>query len=170
MKEDEQVKEVYAHFGLAIYLAQVLEHGIVNCLVLSELIPSRRANINSQDEWIQELDSFCNLNFERTLGQLIKFLTVEASIPVDLEKLLRNALLERNRLAHRFFREKVKEFLIQTGREKMIEELITAQELFVKADKSLDVFIRPLREKYGITDEYVNTIIDEMLRRKNNKG
>jgi len=27
---DEHVKTVYAHFGLALYLAQVLEHGLAN--------------------------------------------------------------------------------------------------------------------------------------------
>ncbi len=168
MNEDEQVKEVYAHFGLAIYLAQVLEHGIVNCLSISVLVPSRRENIASQEKWIQELDSFESMNFEKTLGQLIKFLKSEVNVAVDLEQLLKNALLERNRLVHRFFREKVEDFLIQTGRDKMVEELKSAQELFVKADRALDVFIRPLREKYGITDEFVNKIMDEMLRRKDN--
>ncbi|WP_269077590.1 hypothetical protein [Xanthomonas cannabis] len=28
----EQVKEIYARFGLAIYQAQCLEHGLVNAL------------------------------------------------------------------------------------------------------------------------------------------
>jgi hypothetical protein len=37
---DEHVKTVYAHFGLAVYLAQVLEHGLVNALVFVDLLPS----------------------------------------------------------------------------------------------------------------------------------
>ncbi|MDP1548243.1 MAG: hypothetical protein Q8L87_19690, partial [Anaerolineales bacterium] len=34
---DEQIKTVYAHFGLALYLAQVLEHGLANALIYSGL-------------------------------------------------------------------------------------------------------------------------------------
>jgi len=39
MEDGEHIKEVYAHFGLAIYLAQVLEHGIVNALVCADFVP-----------------------------------------------------------------------------------------------------------------------------------
>ena len=35
--EDEHTKEVYARFGLAVYYAQVLEHGLVNALTISRL-------------------------------------------------------------------------------------------------------------------------------------
>ena len=32
-EENTHIKEVYAQFGLAVYYAQVLEHGMVNALV-----------------------------------------------------------------------------------------------------------------------------------------
>jgi hypothetical protein len=35
--DDEQTRDVFAHFGLAMYLAQTLEHGIVNALVILRL-------------------------------------------------------------------------------------------------------------------------------------
>ena len=38
---DEHVKTVYAHYGLALYLAQCLEHGLANALVYVNLIPRR---------------------------------------------------------------------------------------------------------------------------------
>lgn len=38
--EDDHVKEVYARFGLAVYHAQELEHGLVNAPVVLGLIPS----------------------------------------------------------------------------------------------------------------------------------
>ena len=50
MDEDEQHKEIYAHFGLAIFTAQVLEHGIVNALVCCDLIPNRRRQFDSQED------------------------------------------------------------------------------------------------------------------------
>jgi hypothetical protein len=45
------VKEVYARFGLAVYWAQVLERGVVNALVIVDLIPSRRHLARSAEEW-----------------------------------------------------------------------------------------------------------------------
>lgn len=47
----EQVKEIYANFGLAVYQAQCLEHGLVNALVLLDLIPNRRKLTKSAEEW-----------------------------------------------------------------------------------------------------------------------
>jgi hypothetical protein len=49
--EDEHVKEVYARFESAVYYAQVLEHGLVNALVILDLIPNRRHLVRSRDEW-----------------------------------------------------------------------------------------------------------------------
>lgn len=43
--EDEHVKEVYARFGLAVYFAQVLEHGLVNALVILFLLPRKLQQI-----------------------------------------------------------------------------------------------------------------------------
>ena len=47
--ESEHIKEVYARFGLALYYAQVLEHAIVNALVVVDLIPARRHLARSKD-------------------------------------------------------------------------------------------------------------------------
>jgi hypothetical protein len=35
--KDEHVNEVYARFGLAMYFAQVLEHGLVNAFIWVKL-------------------------------------------------------------------------------------------------------------------------------------
>jgi len=62
--KNEEVKEVYARFGLAVYCAQVLEHGLVNALVILDLIPSRHHLARSRDEWSAEVDAFMARNFE----------------------------------------------------------------------------------------------------------
>jgi hypothetical protein len=49
MDKDEHHKEVYAHFGLAVFTAQVLEHGIVNALVLCDLISNNRPKLPLHD-------------------------------------------------------------------------------------------------------------------------
>ena len=55
-REDEHVKEVYARFGLAVYYAQVLEHALVNAVVVLDLIPSRRHIARSKEAWGVEVD------------------------------------------------------------------------------------------------------------------
>jgi len=55
---DEHVKTVYAHYGLAIYLAQVLEHGLANALVCSDLMARRASNPVPRKEWECEFDAF----------------------------------------------------------------------------------------------------------------
>ncbi len=160
---DEHVKAVYAHFGLAVYLAQVLEHGLVNALVFLELIPNRAGNPVPRKQWETEVDSFLERNFETTLGKMIRSLKAVTPIPSDLETVLTDALTKRNFLAHHFFRERSDEFMSQEGRERMIEELQNAQALFDAADTKLSEATKSAREKYGFTDERAEQFLEEHL-------
>ena len=72
--EDEHHKEVYAHFGLAIYLAQCIEYGIVNAISLYDLIPNRRHMFTDKTIWSNEVDRFFDEKFELTMGRLIGIL------------------------------------------------------------------------------------------------
>lgn len=160
--ENEQIKEVYARFGLAVYFAQVLEHGIVNALLVASLIPSRRHLAPSIQDWAAEVDSFTGRHFEDTMGRLIKSLRSVTTLSVDLEDLLRVALSKRNWLVHDYFRERAEEFISNTGRQVMLKEIEECSELFQAADDSLDSIVRPLRSSQGITDEWIER---EMKRR-----
>ncbi len=115
--EDEHVKEVYARFGLAVYYAQVLEHGLVNALVVLDLIPNRRHLARSRDEWGTQFDAFTDRHFEATMGRLMKNLRAVTQVHADLEKLLQDVLNRRNWLVHDFFRERATEFMSALGRE-----------------------------------------------------
>src|ERR1700754_2012348 len=69
--EGEQHKRVFAYFGLASYMAQVLEHGIVNALILVHLIPTKRVEL-ADEVWHLAYDSFSEEKFRLTMGQLKK--------------------------------------------------------------------------------------------------
>lgn len=145
MIDDEHVREVYAYFGLAVYYAQVLEHGIVNAMVVLRL-PHR-------DRFTKgDIDAFMDQQFENTLGKLIKNLQAETTLPPDLEELLRQALKTRNWLCHDYFRERAFEFGTEAGREKMLAALLDAKELLTRADKRLDSVVKPLADRCGITE------------------
>jgi hypothetical protein len=151
--EDEHHKSVYAHFGSAIYFAQCLEHGLVNALVYVDLIPNHPRPVRSAEEWQRSFDGFMDREFENTLGQLIRKLGRVAALPADLASRLENALHVRNWLAHDYFRERATEWLSREGRERMISELEECRKAFIDADRLLDATFKPVREKYGFTDE-----------------
>jgi hypothetical protein len=85
--EDEQIKEVYARFGLAVYYAQVLEHGIATALLVLGLIPTRRHLAPSVEDWAKEVDAFMDRHFEDTMGRLISSLRSVTSLGDNLGKL-----------------------------------------------------------------------------------
>ncbi|MEB3263528.1 MAG: hypothetical protein VKJ66_04060 [Synechococcus sp.] len=151
--DDEQVKEVYARFGLAVYFAQVLEHGIVNALVVLYLIPTRRHLARSADEWAGEVDAFMDRHFQAPMGRMMSSLRDVTYVDDDLEQLLNEALRKRNWLVHHFFRERASEFMSSPGREQMISEIDGCRDLFQSADKRLEAIVVPLRRKAGLTDE-----------------
>ena len=71
-EESEHVKEGYARFGLAVYSGQVLEHGLVNALLILHLLPTRRHLTRTASEWAAEVDAFMDRHFETTMGRMIR--------------------------------------------------------------------------------------------------
>ncbi|BEQ16185.1 hypothetical protein [Desulfoferula mesophila] len=155
--DNDHIKTVYAEYGLAIYLAQCLEHGIANALIYLDLIPRNTRNIHTREEWADKLDSFMNSNFEQTLGRLIYDINSVSTLPTGLRETLAKALKKRNWLAHDYSRERATEFMTASGRNMMIQELQEVQELFQTADELLDSTFKPVREKYGFTDNMLET-------------
>jgi len=98
--QGEQFKEVCAHYGAAMYFAQVLEHGIANALMFLDLIPKSKAKYTPAEH-----DAFFEGQFAKTLGNLIKSLKTIAELPDDLEAALLQSKERRAYLAHHFFRE-----------------------------------------------------------------
>src|SRR5205085_11680070 len=145
MTADEHVREVYAYFGLAVYCGQVLEHGIVNAMVILRL-PNRERFTKG------DIDAFMDQQFENTLGKLIKNLRAETALPMDLEDLLKQALKTRNWLCHDYFREWAVDFMTELGRDKMLGELAASRELLERADKRLAAVVQPLAERFGMTE------------------
>jgi hypothetical protein len=142
---DELVKEVYAHFGLAMYLAQCLEHSLVNALCCFDLMPNKKTWQTKSD-----FDLFMDKNFETTMGKMISNFKRVTQIPSDLSDLLSEAKDNRNFLAHNYFREHAAEFVTVDGCNKMIVELQSIQMFFDKVEEVLEKLAAPIRKKYTI--------------------
>jgi len=145
VNNEEQIREVYAQFGLAIFLAQVLEHSLVNAMVAGRL--AERETLTKPD-----VDAFMTEQFEKPLGRLISTLSKFVQVPDELAMILREALEERNWLAHHYFRERANMFMTEAGRQAMLDELPQSHQKFERAEEALTAMVRPIRERYGITD------------------
>lgn len=157
MDKGEGFKETCAYFGAAMYFAQLLEHELANALVWLDFIPNQGTPQKEED-----LDSYYEDNFARTLGKLISRLKNVSTLPSELETALRNATDTRNFLAHRFFREREPE--ITAGcYEELIVELEEKRAKLERTDRLMSEFTRPIRESHGLTDELIQS---EVRRRQ----
>lgn len=161
MTEDEHHKEVYAYFGLAIFRAQLLEHGIVNALVVCDLLPNRRHRAKSREEWSAQVDQFMDGQFRNTAGTLMKALRKAITASDELEQSLSRSLELRNFLVHHFFRERIASWYTEQGRTDMIAELEAAGDQFGDTDQLITTAVRPIKERY-VTPKEEQQLLAEM--------
>lgn len=165
--EDEQCRDVYAHFGLAIYAAQSLEQAIIHSLVMMDHFPKAAPNFTTREKWESEYDEFFDQEASRTMGQLIGRLQKIGVPSTNIEENLKASLKKRNWLAHSYFSDRAMEFMSKKGRESMIRELEEARDQFFSVDNQLSQITRKIAESYGMTDELFNKIMEKMLHESN---
>lgn len=156
MDRNDIVRDTYAHYGLAMYQAQVLEHGIVNAMVYARL-PDRHRITRG------EIDAFMGRQFERTLGALLRELEKYVPACPALAADLASALRMRNRLAHEYFRERALTFMTNEGCLTMIQELQGCQAVFSDVARRLNDLVRPIGERFGVTDDAVAAECETMI-------
>jgi hypothetical protein len=154
---DEDVKEVYARFGLAYYQADVLHRGLCNLYCLSQLPPSGPVARPRVEEHLRTA-------FGSTLGQLLKRLT--AILPPSLIPRLQVGLERRNFIAHHFWFERIHLMPSMTGIEAMIDELSRDTDLFCELDKEVEKLTAPLHSRLEITPELFTKALNEAMSKE----
>ena len=155
--ESEQIREVYARFGLAMYRAQCLERQLA--IILATKYGPGPTRISCT-----ELDNIFEGLFSRTLGQLVREVVTLAGLGKDEEERLENALEKRNWLAHRYFWERAVEFLSESGRTSMINELQDATYLFDTLDEFFTNKTMEWGDSFGITQQLVEKELERLIR------
>jgi len=156
---EQEIREIYALAGLAIYMAQVLEHGVCNCLLLLNVIHVMQAkrrflNYAHYENYVDTLEE---QHFKRTFGSLIKAIKSSGiAVPQRLDDKLVESLTARNRLVHRFFRDHATDFVRSEGRAAMAHELKQMRVLFEETDQQLDTIAKSLLTVLGV-NEYATT-------------
>jgi hypothetical protein len=112
----EEYKEVYATFGLAVYLAQCFERQLAITL-------STVCSFNPQAVLQSQYDDLLSRNFKKTMGQLLHKIKEGITVPDELTTEIEEALKRRNFLMHTYFWERAVQLSTSAGRKAMIHEL-----------------------------------------------
>ena len=160
--ESEQVREVYAHYGLAMYWAQCLEQAIFMHLLFFEHFPKALKKYTTPENWAEEFDRYEAREISQTMGKLIFRLREIGQPAHSLEVSLANALKSRNWLAHGYFADRAIEFANSIGREDMIKELNQIRGAFHSCVDELNAVSMPAARKFGFTDEMIEKAQAEM--------
>lgn len=149
-------KEVYAHFGLCMFLAQVFETGLINILTALETAASENPIRRTFDELYAKHETL-------TFGNLMKALQRHNIVPSDLEQQILQLKAERDRLAHRFFREHDLNFATIAGCSVMIEQLTALREQFTEVDQRLSALQEPAFARIGLDPGKFRKATSEIL-------
>jgi hypothetical protein len=157
-----QTREVYARYGLAMYMVQVLEHGMVNAAIMLRTLPTMRSHPNVAS-WQDAFDRAYGAGLARTYGNMLKQLETIDEFPRPLLGRLQSAKEDRDILAHRFFRQHDIAFINPNGRTQMIAWCEQRVELFQSLSDELDTFVVPVCERHGLSKEWMEQKVEEYI-------
>lgn len=155
-KEDYHVREVYAHYGLAMYSAQSLEKAI--CILLTAETSDPKTMTKS------DYDRILKSYFDKTFGVCIKKLNTTIEITPKLEERLQNALEKRNLLAHTYFWDRAAHFMREDGRNYMIRELNEITDFFEKLDSEISEINHKWLSKLGISEDWIEKQMEKIIK------
>ena len=159
--ESEQIRDVYAHFGLAMYQAQCLERQLAIILATRYGPGPTKLSRTELDEKFDDL-------FSKTLGQLVNEVGRLAKLTKDEEKRLQEALSKRNWLTHRYFWERAIEFLSESGRASMIRELKATTHSFNTLDELFTNKTIEWARTVGITQQTLDKELERIVSEQGN--
>lgn len=160
--EETQIREVYSRYGLAMYMVQVLEHGMVNAAIVMRTLPAMRSHPN-EASWHAAFDSAYETGLARTYGNMLKQLGAIDEFPEALLARLRAAKEDRDVLAHRFFRQNDLAFMNPNGRTAMIAWCDERVQLFNTLSDAIDEFIAPIQHRHGISPQWIERAMEQSL-------
>ncbi|NJM50870.1 MAG: hypothetical protein HC843_08300 [Sphingomonadales bacterium] len=125
----------------------------MNALVFIKLFPERDTCFSRQ-EWEDKYDCFYEAAFKKTFGGLVTQLVKSGGVSEEISCDLKHAIEIINTLAHKFFRDRDKDFFYINGRKFILEYSKSATLLFHNIGQQIDNETAHLAEKYGLSQSY----------------
>jgi hypothetical protein len=152
---DDLVKDVFAHYGLAAYMAQVMERSIVNALI--SVYGPDETKLSQRD-----LDRRAERLSRRTQSALLEQLR-QAGLSTEIMPDLRAALADRNRLTHHFFWDHALDFITVAGCERMRDILIAMEHRFRTCSDRVETEVQGWAASHGISPEDRDAVHQAMV-------
>ncbi|HYT45612.1 MAG TPA: hypothetical protein VEP90_25025 [Methylomirabilota bacterium] len=152
-----EYKEVYATFGLAVYLAQCFERQLG--ITLATVCLSDPDSVTRE-----QYDALLSKNFKKTLGQLFYKMKDDLNIADEIKQEIEAALQLRNFLIHNYFWERMLQFNASAGRQAMLEELYHACTVFQEVDSKVEAITKAWGEKRGVTEQDYAEELEKLLK------
>jgi hypothetical protein len=167
--DDPQVVEVFARYGRAMYMANVMEDGLVLTLLQIEFMRTKDDFVRAKGKGFDrakiaaEWDAYEEKQRGEMMGTLRKRVETSADFSQDLKDRIKAANDRRNDLAHNYWREHAFTMQTEDGRAKMIEDLTADADTFEKLAADIHEAMKPVREKLGIKDEMLDAQVEKKM-------
>jgi len=149
----EDVKEVYALFGLAYYHGECLYRGLCNLYVGVHV----QSGFGVSRARIEELNNEAS---KLTLGLIVEKLS--PSISSELLLQLQRAVEKRNYLAHAFWFKEIHKLHTSEGTKSVVADLKSYAKEFRCVDVVIEQLVRRQMEKRGISEQQLEACISEV--------
>ena len=166
------LKDVYAQFGLTFSHACSVEAALANVILASDFVKSvitesKKAGkpIYTLEECSQRFDDFMAKQHERMMGKLVGGIKGLVELDEALKNRVDEALRRRNYLTHDFWRERGGEVISRKRRSIVLKDLIADQEFFEQLAKDLEEVANSEVAKLGLDAEGLRTRVDEGVRK-----
>ncbi|WP_069752416.1 hypothetical protein [Streptomyces sp. EN16] len=165
--EDEQTREMYGHFGAAVYFADTLASGFICVLAGAEVKRAKAGKYRIDDPWDRMY-----ADKTLTMGALLNGVKEGGHLAAhpDLTGPLDAALASRNELAHHFWVSRIEDSFSEAGRDRLIEDLERRRQAFEDVNNAVHERIAvPLMEALGVSRKQAEGIERGMRFREENK-
>ncbi|MBA9086915.1 uncharacterized protein with HEPN domain [Fontibacillus solani] len=116
MPDNEQSKELFTYFGLAVYYSQALEQLLANLIMTMKL---SKEDVYSEEKFTENFRK----KLGKSLGQLVKEIQQHFSFSDEEMSELTGIWKQRNYIVHDYFKVNIHDSFTSDGRTAMIKEL-----------------------------------------------
>lgn len=152
--DDDQIRELYAMFGLAYYQSECLHRELCMTFAVSGLPPRDLITRPRVEELLAQAYSL-------TLGDVAAKL--KGVLPAELYAELQTAVETRNVLAHRFWFERAHLMFNVENVRQLVAELNGYAGLFDRLDARVSAWAAPKRRELGVTQEVIQHSLSQIL-------
>lgn len=156
LDDDDKDKEIFAHFGLAVFAAQTLEQQAIIMIAICKQAKGRIAT----PEDVRKLWKDYDLG-SRSLGTLIKEVKEHYNLSDEDLIEVKDVLRLRNYIAHDYFRFNTELFYSESGQKRMIKDFIEFRERVNSLDTKLVQYQKKYVDEIGLTAELITIIMQQ---------